>query len=89
MSEYWNFAMPVSSVADMFSVTEPRYQLFWPVGAEGDSVATLIVGGVVSAAHDGAAGMSATAVTQAATADVRNILRMSVFSFLPLYERVR
>ncbi|GAA4566984.1 hypothetical protein GCM10023193_44970 [Planotetraspora kaengkrachanensis] len=81
--------MPTSSVADMFSVTEPRYQLFWPVGAEGDSVATLIVGGVVSCAHDGAAGMSAAAVTQAATTDVRNLLRISVFSLLLLYGRVR
>ncbi|WP_194292783.1 hypothetical protein [Streptomyces smaragdinus] len=68
----------------MFRVTEPVYQLFWPVGAEGDSVAALIVGGVVSCAHDGAAGMSAAAVTQATTADVRSLLRMSVFSLLPL-----
>ena len=51
-SEYWNLSMPTSSVADRLIVTAPRYQLFWPVGGVGDSVATPTAGGAPPVALD-------------------------------------
>src|SRR5215217_4404060 len=82
---YSKRSTPPSSVAVMSSATgEVLYQPLWPVAGAGDSVATLSVGGVVSACARACPPVAATRAAASAAVDSARPRRGCIPSPLPV-----